>query len=120
MSFQSDFSNSPCHAIETWIGLVHVVPGESNDALEGGVGAYVNAVALASSEADFVQKVTAALAEEQFDTIETMDVETLSAREARASKRKIQLGSELMEAISVLTHTEPVQFGIFEVYMAAD
>ena len=43
-----------------WIGLAEVVACEGNDELEGAKGAYVKVLALASSPAEFRERVVSA------------------------------------------------------------
>jgi hypothetical protein len=68
---------------EVWIGLIEVKPHAGHDARFNGPGAYTNMLALATSPAEYVEKVTATCNGDHLDVIEVDDVEPLRERMAK-------------------------------------
>jgi hypothetical protein len=67
---------------EVWIGLVEVGPHAGHDARFNGQGADTNMLALATSQAEYVEKVTATCNGDHLKVIEVDDVEPLRERMA--------------------------------------
>jgi hypothetical protein len=66
-----------------WIGLVEVAPHDSNDIFEGGLGAFSNVLALATSVEDYMAVTAAALDAEGLTAVAVDDPEPLSERQSR-------------------------------------
>jgi len=65
---------------QIWIGLVQVAPLPGHDVFDGNAGAFVNAVALASSVADYQSAVSVPLSDLHLFAIEFENVEPLATR----------------------------------------
>lgn len=96
---------------DIWIGLVEVKPQPGTDALGKAKGAFVNVVALASTERDYKVLVDAAMAENGLSTIAYTDVARLAEWE-----RSNRLHPELAQLANGLTMEYPIQFDEFQSY----
>ncbi len=117
-----NFPNDPTNfAPDVWIGLAHAIPRPTNDLLDGALGAYVNAVAIASSEHEFCNRIEDALNAWQFDVVKISDVERFGERErAKRNGQGAIISDDIYELVNLLTESEPVQFSTFNAYSAED
>lgn len=97
--------------MDTWIGLAHVRPHEGNVSLQGGKGAFVPIVGLASSADDLASLAATLLHYHQFEVIEVNDIEPLSERLANHS-----VEDEMLEIAGKLSHHDRIGIGRFQVY----
>jgi len=98
---------------QVWIGLAHVRPQSSNDLLEGALGAFVPAVALAANVEDFTGMATTALRALGFDVIEVDDIEQWTVRTT-----KFQVSEDMRTLVQSLTPEQPIALGTFDSYAA--
>ena len=100
-----------------WIGKFHVRPSSVAIRVgENGVGAYANVLALAESEADFLEIVTKEmLVVEGLVVIEADDVALVSEYE-----REGRISGELAELKDALSQDFPVQYRTFYTYSHDD
>jgi hypothetical protein len=102
------------HPREVWIGLVEVVPDEGNDIFEGGLGAYANVLALASSVEDYMAVTAPALLLEGVIAVGVDNPEPLRER-----KLKVELDEEI-HALGQRARTGAVVWDTFYVFEADD
>lgn len=100
---------------QVWIGMVQVEPHEGNDVLEGAVGAFVNALAIAEDEAEWREKTRGALEEIGLDLKNTEDVEPFWSREHSANPNE-----KLREEAEQVRLTGEVRFGSFQAFDAPE
>lgn len=100
---------------DIWIGRFDVKPRPGNDALGIAKGAFVNVVALATDEDDYVQIVKAATDNYGFDIVRWEDVVRLSEW-----TKNNNLHRELEELARSLTREIPIQFDEFQSYLHDD
>lgn len=100
---------------EAWIGQVEVKAEPGNDALGNAAGAFVNVVALATSESDYVKLVDAMMNEYGFTIINYTDVARVE--EWRKSNR---LHPKLAKLAGSLSSENPIQFDDFQSYRHPD
>lgn len=98
----------------TWIALAHVMSRAGTDLLDGARGAYVNAVGLASSSANFEMQLRESLVELGFEVVEIDDLELLSERQTKEGPSE-----ELIELAKLSVDGE-IKFGSFHTYDDAD
>lgn len=99
---------------EVWIGLLGVKPKPGNDLLSpGALGAYVQTLAWASSEKDFLSEIIIALNHLRFELDEYSDLETMNDR-----AHKFHLENALLELAEDVRRTGEVRFGTFNNYSA--
>jgi len=96
---------------DVWIGLVEVTPQLGNDALGSAKGAFVNVVALASTDRDYMQLVETTMAEYGFSIVKATDVARLDDW-----KKSNRLHPELARLAKGLTKESPIQFDEFQSY----
>jgi hypothetical protein len=94
-----------------WIGLVEVRARPGNDTLGGAPGAFVNIVALATSEQSFIERVSACLEEYGFDPLDFTDVVLFEEWSQRNSAHQ-----DIEELVALLSAQNPVQFDEFQAY----
>ena len=94
-----------------YIGLVGVRPMEGNDCLGDSRGAFVNVIALAEDEEDYLRQLEEALEEFRFYRDEIEDVEPYSSRLARG-----QVEDGLDEIARKVADDGYSRFGSFFVY----
>lgn len=94
-----------------WIGLVHIIPREGNDALGAAVGAYAQIVGMVETESQFIQVMEHLLDEYEFELVSFEEVESLAMQCDGA-----ELSAELTEAIKQLNADRPVVFGPLHAY----
>ncbi len=97
---------------DTWIGLIEVEPQPGNDSLDDAVGAFVNVVALASSEQEFVDLVRSTMNEHGFRILAMRDVVSLSTWSERNT-----IEPRLAGLVRGLTPEYRIQFDEFQSYM---
>ena len=100
---------------EVWIGLVRVRPRPKSDILEFDKGAYVNVLAFASNETDYLAQVKKALKQYALTLEETEDVEPFSQR-----KTKYELSKELYRLAQETSATQEVRVGVFHTFPLDD
>ena len=96
---------------EAWIALVSVTAGDDTSVLDGRPGAYVNAIAMAYDESNFVEQIHSAVDElglsvEQIEDIERFDTRISAYR----------VDDELHELALKVEIDEGVKFGSFHTY----
>src|SRR5262245_21753001 len=96
---------------QVWIGLAHVKECPGNDALEGALGAWVNALAWVQDASRYAVVVREALLELGFELLSTEDEEPLHQRQARSV-----VAPELLNAAEEVRITGEVRFGTFHSY----
>jgi hypothetical protein len=81
---------------EVWIGLVEVVPEDGNDIFEGGLGAYTNVLALASSVEEYMAVTAPALLLEGVIAVGVDDPEPLRERQLKVEvdEEFVRLGEQ--------------------------
>jgi hypothetical protein len=94
-----------------WIGLVHLIPRQGNNILEECIGAYANAVALASDEIEFRSRINAAAALLDFDVADLEDVEPFQSRST-----DYEIDPELRVIAEQAAESGEVVFDTFEAY----
>jgi hypothetical protein len=93
---------------DAWIGLVGAAPasGSVDPDLVDVAGVYVNAVAIAADEQEFMRHVTSTLAELDLEATEFENIEPLYIRMTHARP-----DPELMRLVDELSTDTPVLFG---------
>ena len=101
--------------MEVWIGLVEVNPLPESTILGDGEGAFVHALALASSLREYEEAVKTALTEDLLLGIEFQEVELFSERAA-----KQDVSERLKELADETQLTGDVLFDDFHIYESFD
>lgn len=97
---------------EVWIGLLGIKPLPGNDLLSpGALGAYVQTLAWASSQNEYLAEIGKALKDYGFSLEEYNDLEPIAVR-----SRKMQLEDPILKLASEVRATKNVRFGIFNNY----
>jgi hypothetical protein len=99
---------------EIWFGLADVKSTDKNaDVLDGAKGAFVNILALASSESDYNFLVSEVLKEYGLDLLSIEDVNPLKILQLQGR----EFADELVGLKSLLSEENLVQFDEFQVYV---
>ena len=91
-----------------WIGLVQVMPRTTLDVMNGAVGAYTNALALAISQPEYEIVVREGLTSLDLIVIGFENIEPFATRAAR-----VHLSTEMRGLARRVRQTQQVQFGSF-------
>jgi hypothetical protein len=102
--------NSGEIAYEPWIGTVHIKPRPGNEIIGCAIGAFVPALALASSADEYVSKVTAKFDSYECDVLEVREIETCRMRFRGSPNTDIEL------LVGSLDKDHPVAFHDFHAY----
>jgi len=97
--------------MQPWIGLAHVKPTDSNELLEGALGAFVAVVALSMTQEDFVSQVTSALQASEFIVLEIEDIEPWLSR-----SRRYPVDEHIQSLVRGLAPDNPIEFSTFQAY----
>lgn len=97
--------------METWIGLAHVRPHEGNSLLQGGDGAFVPVVGLASDADELANFAATLLHHHEFEVVDVDDIELLSERLANHS-----VEDEILEVANKLDQHDRIGVGKFQIY----
>jgi hypothetical protein len=100
---------------DVWIGLVGVGPLTGNVCLEGSKGAYVNALALASTSEEYRETVTEWLKQLALFPFEFDEIERFEDRLAR-----VKLGEDLCALAGETRRSGRVTFDHFHRFMNLD
>ncbi len=84
-----------------WTGLCEVIEIGDSEALEGGDGAFVTAIALASSQAEFARIATAALVERGVLAVEIDDIDSFAVDYAATIETDNSEYDELMRSVAL-------------------
>ena len=95
--------------------MAGVRPRPGNQLLGDSRGAYVNVLALANDEPQFVEKATLALSALGFDIFEVEDVEPLQDRATR-----VLIDDELIRLAEEVRASGETQLGTFHAFQADD
>jgi len=96
---------------QTWIGLVLLKPLEGNYTLEDAKGAYVNTLAWATGEQDFVDQVEAIFSSLGFEVEEIEALEPFDAR-----RQKADVPDDLNQLADEVEKTKEARFGVFHAF----
>jgi hypothetical protein len=96
---------------EVWIGLISVTPRPGSQELPPDRGAYVNALAIASSRWEFIDRVREALLPLHLQLEEAEDVEPFSVRLASHV-----VDEDLRQLANDMSTTTAVRFGTFHTF----
>ncbi len=96
---------------QVWIGMAQVEPRKGNNVLEGAVGAFVNALAIADDETEWQARTRDALREIGFDLKAFEDAEPFWAREHSANPSE-----ELRRYAEEARLSGEVRFGCFQAF----
>jgi hypothetical protein len=100
---------------KVWIGLFGVIDLTGGAVLDGDRGAFVNALAVAKNEAEFVTRVKKTLAETSLDVFEVEDVEPLADRSQR-----LELSHDILALGDRAAETGEVVFDSFHTWTESD
>ena len=95
----------------SWIGMAHVRPREGNELLDGALGAFVQVLALAENEDDFIKQGADLFSEYEFDVLEWVHVQNFEERKASSDVEK----SLVMHAMQ-LSADNPIYLDEFQAY----
>lgn len=96
---------------QLWIGLVSFLPSDWSDEFDGLKGAFVNAIAPAFDEDDFVRQVSAAAKELGLEIEEVKNFEPYLDR-----MRNFEVAEELRDVAKQAELDKNVGFGTFHTY----